>query len=244
MFLGADGGKRPRPLPPPRGHAGPVVRGPVVVPVPGQPGRAPADCSPRGGEAAGGLLGLYVSWWAWGPAGFGDSFRTVSIFWPLELGPGPLGPSPSGARRLRGPAAEAGRGRGALGVWQARSSSTWGLPTEDSDSEWWCCGGQAEPPTRSAPRPRRQPGSHVGGCVGGLALPGGLSVVAARGAGPGSQCVRCAARRARFRGRPEALGTPPQACLTWRRLCGPPNSSAALRAEKARPVPGAAESER
>lgn len=41
-----------------------------------------------------------------------------------------------------------------------------------------------------------------------------------RGAGPGSQCVRCAARRARFRGRPEALETPPQARLTWRRLCG------------------------
>lgn len=102
--------------------------------------------------------------------------------------------------------------------------------------------GRALHPPR--PRPRRQSGSHVGGGVGGLALPGGLGVVAARGAGPGSHCVRCAARRARFRGRPEALGTPPQACLTWRTEAvlggggrGATDSPGAPRAE-ARLVPG------
>lgn len=90
-----------------------------MLPTPGRPGQGPADCSPPRREAAGGraggLLGLYVSRWASGPAGFGDSFRTVSIFWPLEQRPEPSGPSPSGAWRLRGPAAEAGLGCGALG---------------------------------------------------------------------------------------------------------------------------------
>ena len=203
------------------------------MPVPGQPGRAPADCSPRGGEAAGGLLGLYVSWWAWGPAGFGDSFRTVSIFWPLEQRPGPSGPSPSGARRLRGPAAEAGLGaRGAEGLAGSELFSV-GSPHRGQCGRWWCCGGQAEPPTRSAPRPRRQPGPHVGGGggVGGLALPGGLGVVAAGGAGPRSQGARSAARRAGSRWRPEALKTPPRACPTRWRLCGP-------RTAPLRPAPG------
>lgn len=64
--------------------------------------------------------------------------------------------------------------------------------------------------------------------------------MAAGGAGPGSQCLRCAARHARFQCRPraraprlEALGTPPQACPTWWRLCGP--RTAALRPARGRP---------
>lgn len=59
MFLGAAGGKRPRPSSPPRGHARPLVRGSVVVPTPGRPGQGPADCSPPGGEAAGGRAGSW-----------------------------------------------------------------------------------------------------------------------------------------------------------------------------------------
>lgn len=45
------------------------------MPTPGQPAQSLHDCSPQAWRPrAGGFLGLYVSRWACGPAGFGDSF--------------------------------------------------------------------------------------------------------------------------------------------------------------------------
>ena len=185
---------------------------------------------------AGGLLGLYVSRWALGPAGFGDSFRTVSIFWPLERRPRPSGPSPSGAWRPRGPAAQAGLGfRGVGGrLGSVGAGRFGGLPTEDRSlgmvmRGWQMVAKQSPPPpaparapTRSAPRPRSGPGSHGRGGVGGRALPGGLGVPAFKGRG-GPRASVCAALPCRtcFRWRPRApalcphvLGSPPLACPT------------------------------
>ena len=111
----------------------------------------------KGGRGrAGGLLGLYVSRWASGPAGFGDSFRTVSIFWPLEQRPGPSGPSPSGAWRLRGPAAEAGLGLRGVGGLAGSEQVGWGVSpprtrTRDGGAGLGS-GGQAEPPDPQRPR--------------------------------------------------------------------------------------------
>jgi hypothetical protein len=91
------------------------------------------------------------------------------------------------------------------------------------------CRGQAKSATpRRPPWPMCQPGSQVGGGVGGPARPGVLSIVAARDAGPGSQHQLRFARRARFRCRPraravrpEAPRTPSQARLAWQKPCAP-----------------------
>lgn len=117
----------------------------------------------RGGRGrAGGLLGLYVSRWALGPAGFGDSFRTVSIFWPLERRPRPSGPSPSGAWRPRGPAAQAGLGFPGFGgrLGSVGAGRFGGLPTEDRSlgmvmRGWQMVAKQSPPPP---PRPAAPPG--------------------------------------------------------------------------------------
>lgn len=72
---------------------------------------------------------------------------------------------------------------------------------------------------------------------------------ARRGLGCGSECLHCVAHRARFRWRPgacalraEVLRTSPQACLTYRNLCGPLTALLGPPG-KAAPVPGARRSE-
>lgn len=194
MFLGqtVGRGRDPCPLPGSRQARG---QGSVVVPTPGWPGRAPADRSPQGGEAAGGgrLLGLYVSRWASGPAGFGDSFRTVSIFWPLEqrpggpppLVPGVCGAQPGGRRGGAGRWGSAGPAAGQVGV----------SPSQDGGAGVECRG-QAEPPTPQRPQASAMAGSHVGGGVGGLALPGGLGVAAR--AWESESALRCPLRPPRM----------------------------------------------
>lgn len=223
MFLGqtVGRGQDPCPLPGSRQARG---QGSVVVPTPGWPGRAPADRSPQGGEAAGGgrLLGLYVSRWASGPAGFGDSFRTVSIFWPLEQRPGgppPLVPGVCGA--------QPGGRRGVQGVGglQAPQQVRLGSRHLRMVVLVWNAGARRSLRPRSAPRPRRW---QVPTLAAAWVVSPSQEAWASR-PGPGRASLHCAAPCAR-RGcrsragalRPKALGTPPQTCPTWASLCGAP----------------------
>lgn len=196
------------------------------MPAPGRPGRTPADRSPRGREAAGGLLGLYVSRWALGPAGFGDSFRTVSIFWPLEQRPGPWGPSVSGARRLRGPAWRHSGGAGRWGHDGLKAGQVRVSPRRTMTG-WWCWGGVRRPGRtpgpRSVPRPRGRPVPTLAAAWVVSPSPEG------RSSGLGAwKCLHCAARGARFPWRPgaralraEILRTSSRAGPTCRNLCSP-----------------------
>lgn len=192
----------------------------------------------RGGRGrAGRLLGLYVSRWASGPAGFGDSFRTVSIFWPLDQRPRPSGPSPSGARRPRGPAAEAGLGLLGVGGLVGLEQWAWGLPTEGGDSEWCHGGGEGWPgqgPRPSAPPGLGQTARFPRRLRHGWSRPprsAGRPRSATGVAEPESERLpsACAARwRSRVHAlSPKGLGPPPLACPTWRRPCalGQPRGS-------------------
>lgn len=145
MFLGqtVGRGRDPCPLPGSRQARG---QGSVVVPTPGWPGRAPADRSPQGGEAAGGgrLLGLYVSRWASGRPDLGILFAQFPFSGLWNSAPAAL---PLWCPESVGPSREVGGGCRALGVCRPRSRSGWGLAI----SGWWCWCGMPGPGGASDP---------------------------------------------------------------------------------------------
>lgn len=182
------------------------------MPTPGQPAQALHDCSPQAWRPrAGGFLGLYVSRWACGPAGFGDSFLSFH-FLAFGTAPWALGAQhPSGAWR-----------RGVHPQGQAWGSGRWAISPPrtaiPSAVPWQCAVSSQSPRPReacvTAEFPRRLR------CGWSRALREGSSVWPPRASGLGASCALSAlcilfqCREPRTpAGNPQALGTPSQA---WR----------------------------
>lgn len=185
MFLGQMVGRGRDPCPLPGSHQD-RGQGSVAVPTPGRPGLAPADRSPRGGEAEGGREGPWGFVSAGGLRARPDSGILFAQFsfsglWNSALGPGGL---PLRCPAPAGPSLEAFRGSRVLGVRPYDGvgvgvGQVGGSPrrtvTQDGSARVECRH-QAEPFDPQGPQASGTASSHVGGCVGGLALPEGLLV--------------------------------------------------------------------